>query len=151
MAVLQSTFVEDTGVGYAGMEADGELSNIISRTLEGTDPCPFGSPVYRGADPKGCDLTPEADKLYGFALANPGLPLTADRDAGTYAPLDTIRIKERGKLWVDCSTAATQGQPVYVTTGGDVSNSSGGGNIAATGWVFEDTITGAGLVRIVRR
>ena len=149
MDVLQSTFVEDIPGGFAGMEADGELSNIISRTLEGSTACEFGRPVYRGTDDKGCSLTVSAN-LYGFAVARKGLPLTADRPADKFAPGDTIPIKERGKIWVNSTTATADGAQVYVTSAGAISNSSSG-NTAATGWVFEDTLAGAGLVRIVRR
>jgi len=151
MAVLQSTFSEDIPYGYPGMEADGELSNTITRTLEGDTNCEFGRPVYRGTADKGCDLTVTADQLLGFAIAAKGLPVTADRPADVYAPLDNVAIKERGKIWVTCTTACADGAQVYVTSAGAVSNSSGGGNVAATGWVFEDTLSAAGLTRIVRR
>jgi|SRR6185369_8070517 len=150
MAVLQSTFSEDIPYGFPGMEADGELSNIISRTLEGSTNCEFGRPVFRGSNDKGCDLTVDAN-LYGFAIAKKGLPVTADRPADVYAPGDTVAIKERGKIWVTCTTACADGAQVYITSAGAISNSSGGGNTAATGWVFEDTLSGAGITRIVRR
>lgn len=151
MSVLQSTFSEDIPYGYPGMEADGEGSNIITRTLEGVTACAFGRPVYRGTDDKGCDLTVSANDLYGFAIARKGLPVTSARAADVFAPGDSIPIKERGKVWVNCTTACGDGTQVYITSAGAVSNSSGGGNVAATGWVFEDTLSGAGLTRIVRR
>lgn len=151
MAVLQSTFSEDIPGGFPGMEADGELSNIITRTLEGETACEFGRPVYRGTDDKGCDLTVAADQVLGFAVARRGLPVTADRAADTFAPGDNVPIKNRGKIWVTSSTTCADGEPVYVTSAGAVSNSSGGGNVAATGWEFEDTLSAPGIVRIVRR
>lgn len=150
MAVLQSTFAEDIPGGFAGMEADGELSNIISRTLEGSTDCEFGRPVYRGTADKGCTLTVSAN-LYGFALAQKGLPVTADRPADVYAPGDTVAIKERGKLWVTCSTVAADGAQVYVVTATGVITNSASSSTAATGWFFEDTLAAPGLVRIVRR
>lgn len=149
MAVLQSTFAEDIPGGFPGMEADGELSNIISRTLEGSTDCEFGRPVYRGTDDKGCTLTVSAN-LYGFAIAQKGLPVTADRPADVYAPGDTVAIKERGKIWVTSTTVTADGGQVYVTSAGAISNSSSG-NTAATGWFFEDTLAAPGIVRIVRR
>lgn len=151
MAVIQNNFVEDIPVGYPGMEADGELSNIITRTLEGDTACAFGRPVYRGTADKGCDLTVGAGELLGFAIARKGLPVTSARAADTFAPGDNVPIKNRGKIWVSCSTTATDGTQVYITSAGAVSNSSSGGNVAATGWEFEDTISAPGLVRIVRR
>jgi hypothetical protein len=147
--VTQSTFSEDIAHGFPGMEADGELSNIISRNLEGSTACAFGRPVYKGAADRGCDLTVDAN-LLGFAIARKGLPVTADRAADTFAPGDTIPIKERGKIWVNCATAAAKDAQVYVTAAGAVTATSSG-NTAATGWKFDDTLAAAGLVRIVRR
>lgn len=149
MAVLQSTFSEDIPGGFAGMEADGELSNIISRNLEGSTDCEFGRPVYAGTADKGCTLTVSAD-LLGFAVAQKGLPVTADRPADVYAPGDTVAIKNRGMIWVNCATDCANLAQVYVTSAGAVTKTSSG-NTAATGWFFEDTLSAAGLVRIVRR
>lgn len=150
MPVVQNNFSEDIPFGYAGMEADGELSNIITGTLEGDDECPFGAPVYQGTADRGVVLTVSAN-LVGFALAQKGLPLTADRPADHYAPKDNVAIKERGKLWVSCDAGATKGGQVYVKTATGVVSSASGSGTAATGWEFDDTTTGAGLVRIVRR
>ena len=61
----QTTFSEDIPGGFPGMEADGEGSNIITRTLEGATDCEFGRPVYRGTHDKGCDLTVTANELLG--------------------------------------------------------------------------------------
>ena len=149
MPVTQSTFSEDIVGGFPGMEADGELSNIVSRTLEGDTACAFGRPVYKGADDRGCDLTVDAN-LIGFAIARKGLAVTTNRAADTFAPGDTIPVKERGKIWVTSTTAAAKDAQVYVTAAGAITNSSGG-NTAATGWEFDDTISAPGIVRIVRR
>ncbi len=147
--VLQSTFVEDIPGGFPGMQADGELSNILSRHLEGATACAFGRPVYQGTADRGVTLVVSA-ALVGFALARTGLPVTADRAADTFAPGDELPVIERGKLWVTSATAANNGAQVYVTAGGAVTATSGG-NTAATGWVFDDTISAPGVVRIVRR
>jgi len=149
MAVLQSTFVEDPAYAYAGMEADGELSNIITRTLESAT-CGFGKAVYRGTNDRGVVTTPAAGTLLGFTIANKGLPVTAARAADTFITGDSLRIKNRGKLWVSAAVAVADGDPVYVTSAGAITNSSSG-NTAATGWEFDETIAAAGLARIVRR
>lgn len=149
MAVLQSNFNEDIPVGYPGMDASGELSNIITGTLEGSTACAFGRPVYQGTGDKGLTLT-VSSALKGFALARKGLPVTSDRPADHYAPGDNVPVKERGVIWVTSSTDATKGGQVYVTSAGAITKTSDG-NTAATGWFFDDTISGAGLVRIARR
>lgn len=146
---LQSTFVEDIPYGFPGMEADGILSNIETYTLEGSTACEFGRPLYQGTADRGATLTVSA-ALLGFALARRGLPLTSARAADTFAPLDNVPVKERGKIWVTSATAATKREQVYVTSAGAITHTSGG-NTAATGWLFDDTITGAGIVRIARR
>jgi hypothetical protein len=149
MVAVQTTFSEDIPYGYAGMDADGSLSNILSRHLEGATACEFGRPVYQGTADKGVTLVVSA-ALIGFALARTGLPVTEDRAADTYAPGDTLPVKERGVIWVDCATSANNGAQVYVTAAGAVTATSGG-NTAATGWFFEDTISAPGIVRIARR
>ncbi|WP_395393065.1 hypothetical protein WBP07_17950 [Novosphingobium sp. BL-8A] len=149
MSVLQSTFNEDIPYGYPGMEADGELSNAISRILEGATAAAFGRPVYAGVADRGASLTVSA-ALIGFTIAKKGNVVTPNRAADTYAPGDVFPVKERGKIWVASTTAAAKRDPVYVTAAGAITNVATG-NTAATGWVFDDTITAAGNVRIVRR
>ncbi|PZQ55767.1 MAG: hypothetical protein DI555_07000 [Novosphingobium pentaromativorans] len=148
MAVLQSSFVEDIPVGYPGMEADGELSNIITRTLE-SGTVGFGKAVYQGTADRGAVTTPSAN-LLGFTIANKTLPVTADRAADTFVAKDNLRIKNRGKIWVLASVAVTPRQPVYVTSAGAITNVSTG-NTAAAGWEFDDTAASGAPVRIVRR
>jgi hypothetical protein len=151
MAVVQNTFVEDIPGGFAGMQADGELSNIVSLILEGSTDCPFGTPVFRGSADRGVVLDVSAN-LRGIALATSGLPVTSDRPADHYAPGDTIPVIERGKVWVTCnSSGATDGAQVYAVTATGVITSSSSSATALTGWFFDETRSGAGLVRIVRR
>lgn len=149
MPTVQSTFSEDIADGFAGMQADGSLANILSRHLEGSTACEFGRPVYRGSDDKGVVLTVSAN-LVGFALARKGLPVTSDRAADTYAAGDTLPVIERGVLWVTSLVAADLGDQVYVTSAGAITNSASG-NTAATGWFFDKTTTAAGITRIARR
>jgi hypothetical protein len=148
MAVLQNSFVEDIPVGYPGMEADGEASNIITRTLESAT-VGFGKAVYQGAADRGAVTTPSAS-LLGFTIANKALPVTPDRAADTFITKDNLRIKNRGKIWVLAGAAVTPRQPVYVTSAGAITNVSTS-NTLATGWEFDDTAASGAPVRIVRR
>jgi hypothetical protein len=149
MAVTQSTFGEDITLGFPGMEADGELSNIITRTLESAT-CGFGKAVYRGADDRGVVTTPASGALMGFTIANPSLPLTTGRAADTYIQGDSLRIKNRGKIWVTAGEAVTDGAQVYVTSAGAIVDTSTS-NTIADGWFFDDTAASGAPVRIVRR
>lgn len=149
MAILQSNFVEDIAEGYPGMEADGELSNIITRTLESAS-CGFGKAVYRGTNDRGAVTTPAAGALYGFTIANKTLPVTNDRAADTFITKDSLRIKNRGKIWVTAGANVADGDQVYVTSAGAITNASSG-NTIADGWTFDDTRQSGSPVRIVRR
>lgn len=149
MAVLQSTFDETNAVSYPGSPGNGELSNDRSLNLEGSTACEFGRPVYRGAADKGAVLTVSAN-LLGFALRNQVMPETSARAVDTYAPGDTMAVRESGTIYVTAAKAVDDGDPVFVTSAGALTDASSG-NTAATGWVFDQTITAAGLVRIARR
>jgi len=149
MAVLQSAFNEDIARGYPGMVSNSEPHNTLSRILEGSTACAFGRPVYRGTADKGVTLTVSAD-LIGFAEATHGLPETSTRAVDSYAPGDTMAVRNRGPIVVACATAAADGAAVYVTSAGAVTATSSD-NTAATGWVFDETIGAAGNVAIVRR
>jgi hypothetical protein len=88
--------------------------------------------------------------LYGFTIADHGLVVTATRPADTYAQSDNVGIQNRGTIWVDCSTACADGEQVYVTPAGLITNSAAG-NVIAPEWFFQETLAAAGIVRIARR
>ena len=96
MAVIQSNFVEDLAKGFPGMEASGELSSIITRTLESAS-AGFGKAVYAGTGDSGAVTTPSV-RLLGFLIANKGLPVTSSRAADTFITGDNLRIKNRGAI-----------------------------------------------------
>lgn len=149
MAVLQSTYSETIAFGYPGAPGNGELSNDISLHLEGSTACAFGRPVYRGTADKGATLTVSAN-LLGFALRQQGLPETDTRPEDSYAPGDTMAVRNRGSIYVTSTVAVADGEQVYVTSAGAITNVASG-NTIATGWFFDQTIAAPGLVLIVRR
>lgn len=149
MAVLQTVYNEDIAFGLPGAPGNGELSNDISLHLEGATDCAFGRPVYQGVGDKGATLVVSAS-LRGFALRSQSLPETNERPADSYKSGDTMAVRERGSIYVATTTSAANGEPVYVTPAGAITNVVGA-NTAATGWVFDQTIAAAGTVLIVRR
>lgn len=54
MAVNQTTYSDNLAPAYAGMIANGEVGNRISRTCEDAGGLGFGKAAYRGADDHGC-------------------------------------------------------------------------------------------------
>lgn len=71
MGTNQSTFNTRRGVGVAGMRANQEPENVISRTVETASPgIAFGAPAFRGSDDHGCIAgTTQAGTAVGAAAA----------------------------------------------------------------------------------
>lgn len=151
MAVYQDTYTAVRPVGYAGMIANGETSNRISRTVEDATPIPFGKPVFQGANQHGCTATPSAN-LLGMSIANYAAPAVAATgvQADSYPQGSTAGILTQGPIWVTAGVAVTARQQAYVTSAGVITNVSTS-NTILTGWFFDDTISAAGLVRLAKR
>jgi hypothetical protein len=151
MPVIQSTFNENYAKGYAGMEADGSTAGTTIGThfLESAT-CGFGKPVFAGVADKGAVTTPSA-RLLGFTIANPGLPvISGGRQAEQFVAKDQLRIKNRGSIFVNVSVPVADGEAVYATPAGLITNVSAG-NTALGGWEFMETLTAAGIGSVVRR
>jgi hypothetical protein len=54
MAVNQDTYLTNLAAAYAGMVANGETSNRITRTCEVAAGIGFGKVVFRGSGDHGC-------------------------------------------------------------------------------------------------
>lgn len=151
MAAYQDTYTALRPVGYAGMIANGETSNRISRTIEDAAGVAFGKPVFRGAGDHGVTATPSA-ALMGITIANYAAPPVAATgvQADLYTQYSTAGILTQGVIWVQSSVAVADGDQAYVTAGGLLTNVSTS-NTILTGWFFQDTLSAAGLTRLAKR
>lgn len=149
MAVLQSTYTEDPAIGHAGMVLSGATSNRITRTVEDAAGIGFGKAVFRGSGDHGCTGTPSAAGL-GFAIATSALGLLPGADADEYQQYDNAAIITEGEIVVSAAVAVADGEPVYITPAGLITNASSG-NTLLTGWVFDRTTAAAGLVPVAKR
>lgn len=152
MAVYQDTYTAVRPVGYAGMIANGETSNRISRTVEDATAIGFGKPVFRGAGDHGVTATPAAATLMGITIANYAAPAVADTgiQLDSYPRYSTAGILTQGVIWVQSSVAVADGDQAYVTSAGAITNVSTS-NTILTGWFFQDTLSAAGLTRLAKR
>lgn len=148
MAVNQDTYTDLMAPGYAGMIANGETSNRISRTCEDSGGIPFGVPVYRGTGDHGCTRTPNAF-LLGISIAHEALALLPGQTADRYQQYDNVAILPLGVIWVVAGEAVTDGAPAYDT--GTAIVDTVGSNTALTGWQFDTTGANADLVKLSRR
>lgn len=156
MAVLQTTYGDAYAKGFAGMVANGEPSNRISRTVEVSGGLGFGVPAFRSSD-HGVNATVAAATFLGITIANYASPpvQATGVQADTYPQYSTAAIMTQGVIWVLASGDTTDGAAVYVGDGDPLTaglfTASATGNIALAGWVFEDTVSSGQLVRIAKR
>jgi hypothetical protein len=157
MAVVQDTYNSAPGTGFPGQVANGETSNRISRTVEDAAGIPFGSPVWAGADDRGCTATPGTLATFlGFVIADHGQPLLPGGVAADIVP----RYQSAGILTlgaIDVIATGAVADRAAVTVGAGANAADGIDDIAAdathiaTGWIFDDTAAAGAVVRIARR
>lgn len=156
MAVLQSNYSSTIAKGFPGMVASGETSNRISRTVEDATAIGFGKAVYRGSGDHGVTATPSAN-LMGFTIANYAAPpvQSTGAQADSYPQYSTAGILTQGVMWVTVGSDVTDGAQVYIGDGdpdaAGLITASSTGNVIATGWFFQDTVSSGGLARIAKR
>jgi hypothetical protein len=142
---VQSTYTATPAAGFAGMVANGEVSNRISRSVEDAAGIAFGKACFRGTGDHGCTAaTPAAGKFLGIAIADvgqvPGIGETAD----TVAQYKTLALLNEGVVFVSASVAVAQGDAAFVTPAGVITNVSTS-NIALPA-KFDGTTAGAAIV-----
>lgn len=155
MAELQTTYATTLANGYAGMIANGETSNRITRTNEDSAGIGFGLPVYRGSGDHGCTATVGTLATFlGWSIATSAQGYTATADADEYAQYDNVAILTSGAIYVAVKGAVTDGAELTVGTGGGAADLVGAtaadATHIATGWIADETVTD-GLCRIVKR
>lgn len=158
MAVVQDTYSSTIASGYAGMVANGETSNRISRTCEDAAGIAFGTPVYRGSGDHGCTATVgTAATFLGWAIADHGIqPLPGGVAADIYPRYSSVAILTSGVIWVAATGANADGAAVTIGTGAGLADGIGdvaadATHIGTNGWIFDDTTTATGLARIAKR
>jgi hypothetical protein len=147
MAAVQTAYSETMLAGVAGMIANMELSNRITRTAVGAN-IPFGAAVIKNGD-HGCSLSAgAADVLLGIAIKDTSLVGSTDE----YVAKDSVAIMTQGVIWVNAAAVAiTQGQPAYWDeTAKLFTNVSTTNPRVVAGWFDNDAATG-GLVRLAIR
>lgn len=152
MPTLQDAYSDDLAAGFAGMVANGETSNRITRTCEDAAGIPFGAAAFRGSGDHGCtDTVGTAANFLGPVIATSALGLIAGQTADTYAQYENVAIMTQGVIWVLCGDAVTDGAPVYVDASTGEWTDTATDNIAADGWVFDTTGAADTLVKIAKR
>lgn len=155
MAELQTSYSSTIAKGYAGMVANGETSNRITRTCEDAAGIAFGAPVYRGTGDHGCTATVGTLATFlGWTIAQAGQALVAGQDADEYQQYDNVAIMTGGAIFVNVKGAVADGDAITVGKGGGAADLIGAtaadATHIATGFVADETVTD-GVCRIVKR
>lgn len=139
MAELQTTYPSTIPGGYPGMVANGETSNRISRTIEGSGGIGFGKAAYRGSGDHGCLAT---QTLVGAGSEDAG-----NTGTGTITASPTISAGAKiGRYTV--TLLATSATGAFVVTDpdgievgtGKIATAFSGGGLAFT-WANAGTMT----------
>lgn len=139
---LQSTYATSIPVGYAGMVANGETSNRISRVAD--EAIDFGQPVYRGAN----DHTCQGGTTQAFTAT--GANGTSAPAAATIGSITASAGAKAGVYNITCilgGATTTSKWQVEDPEGNDVGIATGNTAFSAAGIAF--TITDAGTDPVV--
>lgn len=139
MAEVQTSYATDLTAAYAGMVANGETSNRISRTIESSGGIGFGKAVYRGAADHGC--------LAAQTLVGAGSEDAGNTGTGTITASPTITAGAKiGRYTVTLLATSATGafevtDPDGIVIGtGNIASAFSAGGVAFT-WANGGTMT----------
>ncbi len=155
---VQTTYSTKHGAAYAGLLADQQLSNTVSKLNKSTTvTIPFGYGVVTDGD-NGAKLPVAAStaaQFIGVARYELNRAYTAGQTLGA-VPQKDFSVVTRGVIWVTAADNVSKDDPVYVIVGdgtnqGKFSNAAGTGATAAVAvanakWL--DTVSSGALARI---
>lgn len=147
---VQSTYNDTMDAARAGMRANMEPVDLISRTVETAAGVGFGKVVQQGTADKGCksDLTGMTAQTYvGITMRERGVrPETPN----TFAQYESALIMRKGVIWVEVAVAVTPADIVTVTLASGVIGKTavGAGVVAIPNARWESSTSGAGLAML---
>lgn len=145
MPAIQTTYSERQRVAFAGMIANSEENNEVTRLVEDAGGIGFGKACYRGTADNQVTATPSA-KFVGISVRN--LTLEAV-DADKYVQKANIPLMNRGVIWVTAGVNVADGDPVYVTPAGVFTNVDGtGANFLIADAEYDTTASAAALAKV---
>lgn len=142
MAVLQSTYSDNISAAVAGLVANMESCNIITKQIEDTGGVGFGKAVFQGTADDGVTATSSA-LFVGITVKD----VTVDTStADTYDEDDNLGVLEEGVIWVTAGGTVTAGGAVSVAPDGDFEAPATANQTIDA--IFVDSGSAASLVRI---
>lgn len=114
------------GAAYAGMAADGQISNDVSKLNKGTTNFPFGFGVVTDGD-DGAKLPVAAStaaQFIGVVKRELNRAYTASETFGAQAKRD-LTVRTSGVIWVTARVAVAKDDPVYLVVGDGTGTNQG--------------------------
>lgn len=150
MPAAQTSYGLFRDEAFEGMIVSQVPRVVLTRNIESAAGIGFGKAAFRGAGDKGI-IVPQAGGLFfGITVCDPltisGDPANPDK----FPQYDEVPVMISGEIWVNSSVSVADGDAVYIVPASGLITNVTASNIAATGWVFQTTRIGAGLVRIQR-
>lgn len=111
---------------YAGMPADGQVSNDVSKLNKGTANIPYGYGVVSDGD-DGAKLpidTSTAANFVGVAVRELNRAYTESETFGAQAKRD-MTVRTAGVIWVTARVAVAKDDPVYLVVGDGTGTNQG--------------------------
>ena len=147
---VQSTYNETMDAARAGMRANMEPVDLISRTVETAAGVGFGKVVQQGTADKGCksDLSGMTAQTYlGITMRERG---ARPETPNAFAQYESALIMRKGVIWVEVAVAVTPADIVTVTLASGVIGKTavGAGVVAIPNARWESSTSGAGLAML---
>ena len=143
MAVVQSTYAAGISDAVAGLVANMETSNTITRLCEDSGGVGFGKALFQGTNDNQVTATASA-AFIGISIKD----VTAiDDTADLYPQYDNVAVLNKGVVWVLAGGTVAAGEAVYVDGSGDFIESASGAT-ALSGVTFDSSGSDGDLVRI---
>lgn len=144
---VQSTYLTEMPAAFAGMIANTEPNNLISREVETSGGIGFGVPVIQGTADNQCDEIADSDSvIIGITVRDQSV--TDD----TFAQYDSALLMRWGVMWVTVTDAGgvSAGDPVWVAVAGTFSNADAGsdGSIKINDARWESSAANGALAKI---
>jgi hypothetical protein len=143
---VQSTYSNTIAAGFAGMVANGEESNRISRTIEDSAGLAFGKAAFRGSGDHGVTATPAAGTFMGIAIADAGVVAPVGGTADVYPQYANVSLLNEGCIYVTVGANVADGDVAYVTSGGAITNVSTSNTAIPA--KFDETVSSGGVCRL---
>lgn len=146
MTPIQTSYSERMRPAIAGMIANEEENNTISRTASAAAGVEFGVAVSRGANDSVCVAYATGSTVFlGFSVRERSVRPDTPNKFGQY---ESVRIMTMGVIWVNAKGAVTQGADVYINPTTGALGVSGSGLTQLPGCEWDSSTTGDGLARI---